>query len=37
VVSASIVFNGDHTVNLKGSAGLPPGVPNPIKSATLVE
>jgi hypothetical protein len=37
VVSASIVFSGDHTVNLKGSAGLPPGVPNPIKSATLVE
>jgi hypothetical protein len=37
VVSASIVFNGGHTVNLKGGAGLPPGVPNPIKSATLVE
>jgi len=37
VVSASIVFNDDHTVNLKGSAGLPSGVPNPIKSATLVE
>jgi hypothetical protein len=37
VVSASIVFNSDHTVNLKGSAGLPPGVPNPIRSATLVE
>jgi hypothetical protein len=37
VVSASIVFSGDNTVNLKGSAGLPPGVPNPIKSATLVE
>jgi hypothetical protein len=37
VVSASIIFNGDHTVNLLGSAGLPPGVSNPIKSATLVE
>jgi hypothetical protein len=37
VVSASIVFNDNHTVNLKGNAGLPPGVPNPIKSATLVE
>jgi hypothetical protein len=37
VVSGSIAFNGNHTVNVKGSAGLPPGVPNPIKSATLVE
>ncbi len=37
VVSASINISGDHTVVLRGSAGMPPGVPNPIKSATLVE
>jgi hypothetical protein len=37
VVSDSISFSvGDLTVNLLGSAGLPPGV-NPIKNATLVE
>jgi len=36
VVSDSINISGNHTVNLLGSAGLPPGV-NPIKNATLVE
>jgi hypothetical protein len=37
VVSDSISMSGDPTVNIQGSAGLPAGVPNPIKSATLVE
>jgi hypothetical protein len=37
VISDSITMSGNPTVNLQGSAGLPPGVPNPIKSATLVE
>ena len=37
VVSDSITMSGNPTVNLQGSAGLPSGVPNPIKSATLVE
>ena len=37
VVSNSIRLNGSPTVNIRGSAGLPPGVPYPIKSATLVE
>jgi hypothetical protein len=36
VVSDSISLSGDLTVNLRGSAGLPPGV-NPIKNAMLVE
>jgi hypothetical protein len=36
VVSNSISFSNGPTVNLLGSAGLPPGV-NPIKNATLVE
>ena len=36
VVSDSINLSGDPTVNLRGSAGLPPGV-NLIKNATIVE
>ena len=36
VVSGSINFTGDSTVNLIGSAGLPPGT-NIMKNATLVE
>jgi hypothetical protein len=36
VVSGSINFSGDSTVNLIGSAGLPPGA-NLMKNATLVE
>jgi hypothetical protein len=37
VVSDSVSMSGEPTVNVQGSAGLPSGVPNPIKSATLVE
>jgi hypothetical protein len=37
VVSDSVSMSGEPTVNVQGSAGLPAGVPNPIKSATLVE
>jgi hypothetical protein len=33
----SLSLSGNPIVNLQGSAGLPPGVPNPVKSATLVE
>jgi hypothetical protein len=36
VVSGSINFSGDHTVNLIGTAGLPPGV-SIMKTAMLVE
>jgi len=37
VVSNSIRLSGSPTVNIRGDAGLPPGVTSPIKSATLVE
>jgi len=33
----ALIFSGSPVVNLQGSAGLPPGVTNPITSATLVE
>jgi hypothetical protein len=36
VVSGSINFSGNHTVNLVGSAGLPPGV-SLMKNTILVE
>jgi hypothetical protein len=37
VVADSMVLKGSPIVTLQGSAGLPSGVPNPIKNATLVE